>query len=114
MEDQITTIAASLLLVMFLLSGINKVSSYNNTVENLNKKLLEIIPKMNLDLKIISNIGIIIVILLEIIAPIIIVYYIISNNQDYKYYANYAIWGLIIFTIVLLIAIKAYKKIRAK
>ncbi len=103
MEDQTITIAASLLLVMFLLSGINKVSSYESTVENLNKKLLEFIPKMNLDVKIISNIGIIIVTLLEIIAPIIIVYYILSKNEEYKQYAKYAIWGLIIFTIVVTI-----------
>jgi uncharacterized membrane protein YphA (DoxX/SURF4 family) len=103
MEYTTITIAASLLLIMFVLSGINKVSSYESTVENLNKKLLEIIPKTSLDLKTISNIGIIIVTLLEIVAPIIIVYYIFSKNEDYKQYAKYATWGLIIFTIVVTI-----------
>jgi uncharacterized membrane protein YphA (DoxX/SURF4 family) len=102
MEDTTITIAATLLLAMFLLSGINKVSSYESSVENLNKKLLQFIPK-NVDVKIISNIGIVIVILLEILAPILIIYYILSKNKDYKQYSKYAIWGLIIFTIVVTI-----------
>lgn len=92
-------IAAILLLIIFVLSGINKISTYDSTVDNLKTKLSEIIKIENLDMSIISNIIIVIVILLEIIAPIVIIYYIISKNEEYKAYAKYSVWGIIIFTI---------------
>ncbi len=83
-------LAPSLLLVMFLMSGLNKVVTLDKTIENLTNKL-------NIE-KGLATAGIYGVILLEIIAPIIIIYHIMT--KEYKDYAKYAIWSLVIFTIV--------------
>lgn len=84
------TVAPTLLLSMFVMSGFNKLLTLDKTISNLQNKL-------NID-ESLSKVGIYGVIVLEILAPIIILYYIINNQ--YKEYARYSVWGLIIFTIV--------------
>lgn len=88
LENQV--LSSFLLLIMFFISGLNKVFTLDKTVENLQNKL-------NIE-KTLATFGIYIVILLEIIAPIFIIYYIITKNN--KDYAKYSILSLIIFTIV--------------
>jgi uncharacterized membrane protein YphA (DoxX/SURF4 family) len=83
-------IAPTLLLSMFVMSGFNKLLTLDKTISNLQNKL-------NID-ESLSKAGVYGVIVLEILAPIMILYYIINNQ--YKEYARYSVWGLIIFTIV--------------
>jgi uncharacterized membrane protein YphA (DoxX/SURF4 family) len=82
-----------LLTAMFFLSGFNKLNKFTKTVENLQMKM----NNMNINENIYKLI-IALVVILEILAPIIIVYYYITGK--YKLYTNYAIYGLIIFTIL--------------
>lgn len=85
-------ITFTLLVIMFLISGINKIITFDDTVVSLKQKV-------NYDFS--DNLYkfvIILVILLEIIAPIIIIRHAIKN--DYKKEAYYSVIGLIIFTIV--------------
>jgi uncharacterized membrane protein YphA (DoxX/SURF4 family) len=82
-----------LLTSMFFLSGFNKITKFTKTVENLQSKM----NNMNINENIYKLI-IVLVVILEILAPIIIVYYYITGK--YKLYTNYAIYGLIIFTIL--------------
>ena len=79
-----------LLTAMFFLSGINKLNNFTKTVDNFNGKINinENINKFIIGL----------VVILEILAPIIIVYYHITGQ--FKDFSNYAIYCLIIFTIL--------------
>ena len=81
-----------LLTSMFFLSGFNKINKFTKTVENLQSKM-----NMNINENIYKLI-IVLVVILEILAPIIIVYYYITGK--YRLYTNYAVYGLIIFTIL--------------
>ena len=81
-----------LLTAMFFLSGFNKINKFTKTVENLQSKM-----NMNINENIYKLI-IVLVVILEILAPIIIVYYYITGK--YRLYTNYAVYGLIIFTIL--------------
>jgi uncharacterized membrane protein YphA (DoxX/SURF4 family) len=80
-----------MILIMFILSGINKILTFEATVDSL-KTRLQYMPEW------FYNIAIIIVILLEIIAPIIIINYII--NSQYKNEAYLSTIILIGFTIL--------------
>jgi uncharacterized membrane protein YphA (DoxX/SURF4 family) len=77
------------LLSMFFVSGIDKIFSFQETVDSLTKKI---------PFKISTDLVIVFVILLEIIAPLLIIYYFISGN--YKKYAYYSAISLCIFTIL--------------
>jgi uncharacterized membrane protein YphA (DoxX/SURF4 family) len=83
---------ASLLLVMFVLSGIDKIYNYDKVVVNLQGKISIELPLIFYQLLAI------IVIIIEILAPIIIIYYFYSKK--YSYYAQYSILILILFTIL--------------
>jgi uncharacterized membrane protein YphA (DoxX/SURF4 family) len=81
-----------LLLLMFIVSGVNKVFSFEKTVDSL-------VEKMQIDIPIhFFNIIIVLVILFEIIAPVFVIYYFITGN--YKTYAYYSVISLCIFTIL--------------
>jgi uncharacterized membrane protein YphA (DoxX/SURF4 family) len=86
------SLIATLLVVMFLLSGVNKFSGFNSVVESLKQKLQF---DMSNEL---YNLAIVIVILIEIIAPLVIVYYTFTGN--YKEQAYYSVVALIVFTIL--------------
>lgn len=83
-------LAPSLILIMFFMSGIHKVISLQKTIGNVQTRL-------NVN-EFLAKLSVYIVIAIEIIAPIIIIYYIVTNN--YGKYANYAVWALIAFTII--------------
>lgn len=87
--DKSEKLAIILLVLMFLLSGINKIFLVNETVSSLQGKL----PYLGF-----HNLIIVAVILLEIILSIIIIYYAISGNN--KREAYYSVIGLIIFTLL--------------
>jgi uncharacterized membrane protein YphA (DoxX/SURF4 family) len=78
------------LLSMFLVSGIDKIFSFQETVDSLTQK----IPFSNL----VNASVLVLVILLEIIAPLLVIYYFITGN--YKKYAYYSVIILCIFTIL--------------
>jgi uncharacterized membrane protein YphA (DoxX/SURF4 family) len=80
------------LLSMFFVSGIDKIFSFQETVDSLTNKIPFEISS------ILVNLVIVFVILLEIIAPLLIIYYFISGN--YKKYAYYSVISLCIFTIL--------------
>jgi uncharacterized membrane protein YphA (DoxX/SURF4 family) len=86
-------IIASLLLIMFSMSGYHKTQTLQKTIENVKNKLN---TTENF-----ATLGVYLVILLEILAPIIIIYHLVTRK--YKNYAVYSIWSLIIFTIVVTI-----------
>jgi len=93
-----TSFIYTLLVIMFLISGINKISTFNTTVDSLKQKIQSI---FNWQETISSNIYyaiIIMIILLEIIAPIIIINYAITNQ--YKKEAYYSAIALVGFTII--------------
>jgi len=85
-------IISTLLVIMFLLSGINKLSGFSSVVESLKQKL-QYDMSDNL-----YNLAIVIVILVEVLAPLIIIYYALTGN--YKKEAYYSVIALIIFTIL--------------
>lgn len=81
-----------LLVIMFLISGINKMYNFSDTVMGLKQKL-------NYDMSNeIYNLIIVIVILIEIIAPIIIIYY--GVTRTYKMTAYYSVITLVVFTLL--------------
>lgn len=83
-----------LLLAMFVLSGINKIFNYDNTVLSLSNKIN---PIINLDNNI-YKLTIVLVIILELVAPYIIIKNSYNNKHDkYSLYSGYL---LIIFTIL--------------
>ena len=84
-------IATSLLLSMFVLSGFQKILTFEKTVDNVYNK----VHYVNVTL---AQLGVFLVILLEIVAALFIIYS-ISTNQ-YSEYAKLCIWGLIVFTVV--------------
>ena len=81
-----------LLTAMFFLSGFHKLINFDKTVNNFKGKVSYALNDN------IYNYIIYIVIALEILAPIIIVYYHITGK--FKQFSNYAVYGLIIFTIL--------------
>jgi uncharacterized membrane protein YphA (DoxX/SURF4 family) len=86
------TIITILLTIMFIISGINKIYTFDETVNSLEQKL-----EYNINLDFFKFV-IFIVILLEIIAPIIIINYAFTGK--YKKEAYYSVIALIIFTIL--------------
>lgn len=86
------SIIATLLVIMFLLSGIHKLSGFSDVVESFKQKLQYDISHE------LCNLAIVIVVLIEIIAPIIIIYYSFTGN--YKQEAYYSVIALILFTIL--------------
>ena len=84
-----------LLLIMYLLSGINKVQSYSETVNSFKSKA-NFLDKLQFDL--IYDILIVIIIALEIIVPILVLYNIYINNYDY--FMFYAVIFLVFFTML--------------
>ena len=91
-------VGAGLLLCMFVMSGINKILTFDKSVKNVEVKLSVS--------ETISKIGVYLVILIEILAPLIIMYYISMDKYKYKYkdnyktYALYSVLALIVFTII--------------
>lgn len=83
---------STLLVIMFLLSGINKLSGFSSVVDSLKQKV-QYDMSDNL-----YNLAIVIVILIEIVAPVIIIYYAFTGN--YKQEAYYSVIALIIFTVL--------------
>jgi uncharacterized membrane protein YphA (DoxX/SURF4 family) len=88
------TIPPILLTTMFFLSGFNKINKFTKTVENLQSKM-----NININENIYKLI-ITFVIILEILAPLIIVYYYVTGKDLVQQGTMYAIYGLIIFTIL--------------
>lgn len=85
-------LSSILLTSMFFVSGYNKLTNFTKTVNNFKVKL-----NMN-SMVGINEYIICMVIVLEILAPIIIVYYYMTGK--YVKFSNYAVYGLIIFTIL--------------
>lgn len=80
------------LLIMFILSGVQKIGTFEKTVESLKQKTsLGFTDSLN-------RLIIILVILLEIIAPIIIIYHFTSGK--YKTHAYYSILSIVGFTVL--------------
>jgi len=85
-------VSFTLIVLMFLMSGINKVYTFDTVVGGLKQKIQYDLPIV------FYNIVIAIVILLEIIAPIIIINYAVTGSN--KQWAYYSTIGLILFTIL--------------
>jgi uncharacterized membrane protein YphA (DoxX/SURF4 family) len=101
------TVIVSLLVLMFVVSGISKIFTFDTVVENLKQKMLYNIASEFYKLVIVM------VILVEIIAPIVIIYYSITGNN--KREAYYSVISLCIFTVLATLIyhlpdIKNYKK----
>tara|TARA_X000000950_G_scaffold43809_1_gene49287 strand:+ start:9484 stop:9885 length:402 start_codon:yes stop_codon:yes gene_type:complete len=93
MEKILLLLASMLILAIFFVAGIGKVSSYNSTVEGLLKKpIFKSLPKF------VSQLSIIGVIVLEIIAPLVIILAIF--NENYKNVAYHSSLGLAGFTLI--------------
>ena len=90
-------ICAILLVLLFFLSGIQKINNFSNIVVGFKNKYL---PKLFLNLlpSLFFDIVIVIVILLEIFAPIIITYSFIDFK--YKLLGQISTYLLILFTIL--------------
>lgn len=84
-----------LLLIMFFLSGFDKIFNFINTSIGLQNKFQQMLL-LNLPLWF-FKFSIILVILLEIFAPLIIIY--AEYNNKYKKYAKYSLYLLISFVI---------------
>ena len=84
----------TILLLMFILSGLHKINNYNNTVLSLANKVNPMI-NLNNDL---YKIAIVLVILLEIIAPYILITS--SYKNKHSKYSLYSVYLLIAFTIL--------------
>ena len=93
MEKVLLLMGSILILAIFFVSGIGKVSGYNSTVEGLLKKpIFKSLPKF------VSQISIIGVIALEIIAPLVIILAIF--NETYKNFAYHSSLALAGFTVI--------------
>ena len=88
-----------LLVLFFVLAGYNKIFSFNNTSNMLQKKVSNIIPNLNLPNNFYQFV-ILLVIILELIAPLIPLHYLIYQDKYMKKYAKLSIYLLIIFTIL--------------
>jgi len=86
MNDQV--MIYGLIVVMFFVSGVNKINTFDGTAESLRQKLGYEIP---------YRIVIAAVIALEIIAPCLILYYAVTGKR--KVEAYYSAIALIIFTV---------------
>ncbi len=84
-----------LLLIMYLLSGINKVRDYSGTVNSFKSKAV-FLEALNFDL--IYDILIVIIIALEIVVPVLVLFSIYRNNYDY--FMFYAVIFLVFFTVL--------------
>ncbi len=82
----------TLLVLMFLISGFNKIYTFDGVVEGLKQKIQYDIPIE------FYKIVILVVILLEIIAPLLIINYAMTGNN--KQEAYYSVIGLLLFTIL--------------
>lgn len=87
------TFISFLIVIMFFLSGLNKIVTFDSAVESLKNKL-----NLNLDNNLYS-LAIIIVILIELVAPLIIFYYFNTKKIDKKY-AHWAVSSLVGFTLL--------------
>jgi uncharacterized membrane protein YphA (DoxX/SURF4 family) len=87
------TIISFFVVLMFFLSGLNKIFTFELSVGSLKNKL-----SWNLDNNF-YNLAIIAVILIEIFAPVIIVYYAQTKNINKKY-AYVSVLSLIGFTVL--------------
>ena len=85
-----------MIVLMFILSGINKILTFEATVNSLKKHLPSMYDWF-------YNIAILIVILIEIIAPIIIINYVINGQ-----YKNEAYWSTIILIMFTILATLLY------
>lgn len=85
-------IQAFLLVILFFLSGFDKINNVSKLADGLKNKVN---LNINIDL---YKLAIIIVILLEIFAPIIIMYSV--GYKKYYKYSYYSTIGLILFTIL--------------
>jgi uncharacterized membrane protein YphA (DoxX/SURF4 family) len=83
-------ISTLLLTIMFVLSGLSKISNFDKTVNNVQLKL-NVSPDL-------SKLGVLLVILIEVVAPVLIIYHLIT--QKIKPLALYSVWALIGFTCV--------------
>lgn len=92
--NNVSSLSSSLITAMFFLSGFHKLINFDKTVNNFKEKLSY---ALNINENIYKFI-IAFVVLLEILAPVIIVYYYITGK--FKQFSNYAVYGLIIFTIL--------------
>ena len=88
-------IVYSLLLLMFFLSGINKIFNFDKTVLSLSDKIN---PIISLDMNL-YKLAIVLVIILEIVAPYIIVSNSYKKSKD-KQYSLYSGYLLILFVIL--------------
>jgi uncharacterized membrane protein YphA (DoxX/SURF4 family) len=86
------SVSPILITAMFFLSGFHKLINFDKTVNNFKGKI-----NINVN-EYIYKFIITSVVLLEILAPIIIVYY--YTTGKFKQFSNYAVYGLIIFTIL--------------
>ena len=87
-------IGSGLLLLMFFLAGINKISNFNSTVSSFKSKFfMKNLPNIFYTLIIVS------VIILEIVAPSIIMLEFL-NFGELQMYSFYSSIGLAIFTIL--------------
>jgi uncharacterized membrane protein YphA (DoxX/SURF4 family) len=87
-----TAIITTLIVLMFLLSGFEKIFSFNNNVISLQQKTITSLPLY------FYKFIILLVILIEIVAPSIIMYSSFTNK--YKNLSYYSILSLIIFTLL--------------
>lgn len=86
------SIITTLIVLMFFLSGFEKLFSFNSTVISLQEKTIQSFP-LNF-----YKFIILLVILIEIIAPSIIMYSSFTNK--YKKLSYYSILSLVIFTLL--------------
>ncbi len=86
------TLISTLIVIMFVISGITKAYTFDSTTNNIKNKIAYDISHRIYQLITIS------VILLEIIAPAIIIYY--SYTGQYKQYAYYSALALAVFTLL--------------
>lgn len=89
----ILTIYASLIVLMYILAGINKIRTFDATVKSLEKHFFIKVP-----LEMFYIISVILVIILQIVGSLLIIYS--MYTKKYEKYAYYACIGLAIFTIL--------------
>lgn len=82
-----------LILAMFMVSGLTKVMTFNETVSSLQKRV-----QMGNISERLYELVIVLVILLEIMVPIVVVNYFVNGKG--KDYAYYGLIGLCVFTVL--------------
>ena len=91
-------VSYTLLILLYVFAGYNKIFTFNNTSKVLENKILNIIPNLKLSMEF-YRLTILLVIILELLCPFILAYFLIYKNEKYKKYAELSIYSLIIFTI---------------